>query len=265
MFTDSVQDAAHRAGFVQSRSHTLTLRTLLRQALAEGETDLESLAHRVIDLAGDDPAPDTGCCHPSWRTGTRLESFWKRPTLARVPSKVRTNVRRRLLLDIQLELGLRSGVGRTLERTGTVVTRLDIAPTVLLAAARETVESPDVQQDLFGSVDDTRLLAWVRGVLERMRSRGAFEHEWFAKFRQEDATGGGSPAVAPRRRHARLRPGNSAPGYPVLGGSVRDTDLEPVGSARGWYASGPRRRSASDGRRVRCSRGCCSPGCAAAT
>ena len=27
MFTDSVQDAAHRAGFVQARSHSLTLRT----------------------------------------------------------------------------------------------------------------------------------------------------------------------------------------------------------------------------------------------
>ena len=30
MFTDSVQDAAHRAGFVQARSHSLTLRTALR-------------------------------------------------------------------------------------------------------------------------------------------------------------------------------------------------------------------------------------------
>ena len=33
VFTDSVQDAAHRAGFIQSRSHALTLRTLVRQAL----------------------------------------------------------------------------------------------------------------------------------------------------------------------------------------------------------------------------------------
>ena len=31
MFTDSVQDAAHRAGFVQARSHSLTLRTALRE------------------------------------------------------------------------------------------------------------------------------------------------------------------------------------------------------------------------------------------
>ena len=30
VFTDSVQDAAHRAGFVQSRSHSLTLRAVLR-------------------------------------------------------------------------------------------------------------------------------------------------------------------------------------------------------------------------------------------
>ena len=41
MFTDSVQDAAHRAGFVQARSHSLTLRTALRSALGDGELDLD--------------------------------------------------------------------------------------------------------------------------------------------------------------------------------------------------------------------------------
>ena len=35
MFTDSVQDAAHRAGFVQARSHSLSLRTALRGALGD--------------------------------------------------------------------------------------------------------------------------------------------------------------------------------------------------------------------------------------
>lgn len=237
VFTDSVQDAAHRAGFVQSRSHTLTLRTLMRQALADGETDLDSLAHRVINLAGDDAGARYRVLPPELADRDAFGEFWKRRTLARVPSKVRTNVRRRLLLDIQLELGLRSGVGRTLERTGTVVTRLDIAPSVLLAAARETVESPDVQLELFGLVDDAHLLAWVSGVLERMRSRGAIEHEWFAKFRQED---GNRWWITGGRRRGEGMPGfgrgNSAPGYPVLGGSVRDTDLEPVASARGWYA-----------------------------
>ena len=33
VFTDSVQDAAHRAGFVQARSHSLTLRAVLRDAV----------------------------------------------------------------------------------------------------------------------------------------------------------------------------------------------------------------------------------------
>lgn len=36
VFTDSVQDAAHRAGFVQARSHTLTMRSVLHEAVAEG-------------------------------------------------------------------------------------------------------------------------------------------------------------------------------------------------------------------------------------
>lgn len=237
VFTDSVQDAAHRAGFVQARSHALTLRTLLRQALAGGESDLDSLAHRVIDLAGDDAGARYRVLPPELADRDAFRDFWERPTLAKVPSKTRTYVRRRLLLDIELEFGLRSGVGRTLERTGTVVTRLDVAPALLLACARETVESPDVQQQLFESFDDVALRRWVRGVLERMRTRGAIDHEWFAKFRQED---GNRWWITGGRRRGEGMPGfgkgNSAPGYPMLGGSARDTDLEHVASARGWYA-----------------------------
>ena len=41
VFTDSVQDAAHRAGFVESRSHTLTLRALLRHAVGDQPVSLD--------------------------------------------------------------------------------------------------------------------------------------------------------------------------------------------------------------------------------
>lgn len=38
--------------------------------------------------------------------------------------------------------------------------------------------------DVINWPDD--LLQVVVGVIERMRTRGAIDHEWFAKFRQED-------------------------------------------------------------------------------
>ncbi|MBX7447198.1 DEAD/DEAH box helicase [Mycolicibacterium sp. 3033] len=232
VFTDSVQDAAHRAGFVQARSHALTLRTLARQALDRGETDLASLAHRMIDLAGNDPGARYRLLPPELAEREAFSAFWQPRT---VSAKTRNLVRRRLLLDVQLEFGLRSGVGRTLETTGSAVAHVDVAASVLRACAAEALQAAQIQLS-FDEFDDAVLTAWVCGVLERMRTRGAVEHEWFDKFRRED---GNRWWVTGGRRRDQGMPGfgkgNSAPGFPVLGGSVRDTDLEPVSAARGWY------------------------------
>src|SRR5699024_9900381 len=43
VFADSVQDAAHRAGFVQSRSRSFALRTYTRAAIGNHETSLDKL------------------------------------------------------------------------------------------------------------------------------------------------------------------------------------------------------------------------------
>lgn len=233
VFTDSVQDAAHRAGFVQSRSHALTLRTLVRQALDGGETDLESLVHRMIQLAGTDPVARYRLLPPELAEREAFAEFWNRPTIT---AKARNLVRQRLLLDVELEFGLRAAVGRTLQSTGTAIAQVDVSAAVLRSAATEAIEDAEAQQVL-GGIAETRLLAWVRGVLEHLRARGAIEHEWFDKFRREDGnrwwlTGG--------RRRGEGMPGfgkgSSAPGFAILGGAAGDTDLEPVASARGWYA-----------------------------
>ena len=234
VFTDSVQDAAHRAGFIQSRSHALTLRTLVRQALAAGEADLDSLSHRLIDAAGTDKAHRYRLLPPELAESEAFRPFWDKQAVA---VKTRNRVRRRLLLDILMEFGLRSGVGRTLESTGSAVASVDVAETLLRTCAAEALEAAEIQLSTTGPTD-AQLTAWVRGVLERMRTRGAIEHEWFNKFRQQD---GNRWWVTGGRDRGEGMPGfgksNSAPAFPVLGGAVRDTDLEPVASARGWYAT----------------------------
>jgi ATP-dependent helicase YprA (DUF1998 family) len=233
VFTDSVQDAAHRAGFIQSRSHALTLRTLIRQALENGETDLDSLIHRMIELAGTDAVARYRLLPPELAERAMFAAFWRTP----VPgAQARKLVRRRLLLDVALEFGLRSTVGRTLASTGSVVADVNVAAPVLHACATAALDAAGAQA-ILGGAEQTRLAAWVRGVLEHLRTRGAIEHEWFDKFRREDAnrwwiTGG--------RRRSEGMPGfgkgSSAPGFPVFGGAARDTDFEPVSSTRGWYA-----------------------------
>lgn len=78
VFTDSVQDAAHRAGFVQARSHALTLRSLVRQAIGDDDIDLAKLAARVVDLAGDDQSKRYRVLPPSSPRGRSSRSSGRR-------------------------------------------------------------------------------------------------------------------------------------------------------------------------------------------
>ena len=71
VFTDSVQDAAHRAGFVQSRSHSLTVRSMLRHAVGSQATSLDLLADRVIRASRRRRRrSDSASCRPTSRTRT---------------------------------------------------------------------------------------------------------------------------------------------------------------------------------------------------
>ncbi|SDS78395.1 protein of unknown function [Nocardioides scoriae] len=240
VFTDSVQDAAHRAGFVQSRSHGLTLRSVLRSAVNDHPRTLDALVDRVIESAGDDRQNRHRILPPDLAGWSKLRGFWEAATLARVTPKVRTMVRRRLLLDAVLEFGLQSRVGRTLERTGSVTAHVDVPEATLLAAARQAVADAGGTGTLGAfAPEDTQLVQWARGVLERMRERGAIEHEWFRRYVDHDGAryhvwggrpkGEGMPAFPA---------GRAAPGYPRVGGEklTRDVDLDPVTTPRSWYA-----------------------------
>ena len=189
VFTDSVQDAAHRAGFVESRSHTLTLRALLRHAVGDQPVSLDALVDRAIARGGRRPVPTRyRIIPPDLVERNEFAPFWQRDRARDIPARVRTRVRRRLLFDAVLEFGLQSRVGRTLEQTGSAVVEVDAGePSALARMAREVLDSTGVQDTLdsdLKTLADGRLVAWVRGVLERMRTQGAIEHEWFQSFIQ---------------------------------------------------------------------------------
>ena len=243
VFTDSVQDAAHRAGFVESRSHALTLRALLRHAVGAHPVALDSLVDQAIAAAGDDRFRRYRIIPPDLVERDEFAPFWRLPRVREVPARVRTRVRRRLLFDAVLEFGLQSRVGRTLEQTGSTVVEVDAGqPAALASIARAVVTATEGQDTLDGelaSLPDERLVAWTRGVLEHMRVQGGIEHEWFQSYIRHDGNryhiwggrprGQGMPAF-PR--------GRSAPAYPRIGPSapVKDPLLDPVSTPRSWYA-----------------------------
>jgi ATP-dependent helicase YprA (DUF1998 family) len=247
VFTDSVQDAAHRAGFVQARSHTLTLRAVLRDAASEGELNLDDLVTEVLRRAGDDPVARYRILPPDLADRDSFASFWRSKTQRSVPVAVRNRVRRRLALDAALEFGLNSRTGRTLELTGSVAVEVAAGSAAKLASiARAALAGTDRQLGLLADghapdeVDERRLVPWVRGVLDRMRSQGAIDHPWFQRYRQDDgrrwSIWGGRPQHEGMPAFPRGRP---APAYPRVGGSKLPEGadgLDPVTPPQSWYA-----------------------------
>jgi ATP-dependent helicase YprA (DUF1998 family) len=243
VFTDSVQDAAHRAGFVESRSHALSLRAVLRHAAGEAPVALDSLVDQAIADAGNDRFRRYRLVPPDLGGRPEFAPFWERGMAREVPIRVRTRVRRRLLFDAVMEFGLQSRVGRTLEQTGSVAVEVDAGqPAVLASIARSVIALTEDQPTFDGDLTATperQLVAWARGVLEHLRTQGAIEHEWFRLYIQNDGNRYHIWGGRPRGQGMPAFPlGRAAPAYPRIGPAmpVRDPLLDPVSTPRSWYA-----------------------------
>ena len=242
MFTDSVQDAAHRAGFVQARSHTLSLRSTLRNALGEkvsgtGMLTLTELCDAVIDRAGDDPIRRYHLLAPDIVEREEFGAFWQAEATLAKRREAAKKVRRRVQFDIDLEFGLQSRLGRTLELTASVVAEVDLgSPDRVARLGNQALDNTEYQLTLAG-IDSEAISRWVRGTVERMRVQGAIRHTWLDKYVQRDANrrwvwggrrvGEGMPAF-PK--------GRPAPAFPAVGAKSVPEGFDPITAPSSWYA-----------------------------
>lgn len=236
IFTDSVQDAAHRAAFVQSRAHAFSLRNSIARAVDGQEISLDLLSQALISNAGDDKHARYRLLAPDLADREGFSDFWQAARLRDVSAAVRRRVERRLLFDVSLEFGLQSRVGRTLELTGTLAARVDVSSTQLLNIAKASLNT-------LISPPDIDVARWARGVLERMRERGAISHPWLKRYLESD---GRRHFVWGGRRRSEGMPafpkGREAPAFARVGSAAatgRDgqrSHLDTVNSAQSWYA-----------------------------
>jgi len=247
VFTDSVQDAAHRAGFVQARAHAMTLRSILRHTLEGGELTLDDAIREAVAQAGDDRADRYRLLPPDCADRESFAPFWDKSTLRAVPATARNLVNRRLAFDAALEFGLNSRLGRTLELTGSVSAQVSAGPASRLSQiARDAINDAGWQTMLNGTegtpqASDKTLVAWVRGLLDRIRTQGGINHPWLDKYCLED---GRRYLIWGGRRRDEGMPafptGRPAPAFPRVATSASSSPkadgLDPVSNAQSWYA-----------------------------
>src|SRR5699024_7088263 len=117
--TASVQVASQRAGFVVCRSHALTLRSVIAEAVGDVSTR-EAVAGQIVSRAGDESAKRYRVLPPEFSTDrfADVRTWWQQPQ--RTNRSAAEKVMKRLSFDAALEFGLQSRYGRTLSTTGTV-------------------------------------------------------------------------------------------------------------------------------------------------
>ncbi|WP_327048055.1 DEAD/DEAH box helicase [Microbispora sp. NBC_01189] len=188
MFNDSVQDAAHRAGFVANRSYTFSLRALLAKHLRHDEpTALNDLIADVVEATTDKDTlaavvpPDL---HVYKGVDRLLSGQGRGGDIA-----TWRLIGQRLAFETLMEFGFRSRNGRTLELTRTAASQVRIEDPAAVVALVKRVHEECVRDRVpLIAQDDARYLAFVRIFLERLRTRGAVAHKWLSRYVDDGGT-----------------------------------------------------------------------------
>ena len=188
-FSDSVQDASHRAGFFSGRTYRMGLRRAMLAVVPSGESvPLLDVAERMWERwAGEHgPAETMAAFWP--RDLEYLDAYgeymakvadWKQEGKGgKEPApkaRLQSDVLARISWEVNREFGVAARIGRTLERSGCAA--LDVDP-VRFEEAIEKVASRLPEK--LGVVSDVGEVAWrffVAGLLQRLRLRGGVYDE----------------------------------------------------------------------------------------
>ncbi|NJN09401.1 MAG: DEAD/DEAH box helicase [Richelia sp. RM1_1_1] len=175
-FSDSVQDAAHRAGFFQTRTFRTTLRTALRQHLngkvgcnlAEIRTDFSQ--HWRNQIGSD--ADYIATFMPSdleW-----LKEWEELQRTAKVQPNLVELIDKRLDWEVVAEVGLRTSFGGSLERTASCAIYLH--PDLLKNLIPELLE---ILRNEIGGLQGLQpevLTRFLLGLIYHLRQRGGILH-----------------------------------------------------------------------------------------
>ncbi|HPN71221.1 MAG TPA: DEAD/DEAH box helicase, partial [Saprospiraceae bacterium] len=190
VFTNSVQDAAHMAGFVEARNYRFTFRSSLQKIINQnqGIVRISDLQYQFIDYWKSN----------SDSTGLNQEdAFYYRffPADYQGRADIDTDYRdasknfngsfkkefdMRMHWEVLSEFGYNAMIGRTLEKSGASAVKFDEDKLRAIFPAMKDW----LNENNLSVIEEKDLLPFVNGILHRIRTRGGIDHEYLSKFRK---------------------------------------------------------------------------------
>ncbi len=184
-FSDSVQDASHRAGFFSARTYRFNLRAAIQQVLDESKEPLtlESMPPHFVQywekqLGGKAPFI-AQFIPPDLQWYKYYEEMLAKGTIAD-DSPLFQIIKKRIHWEILSEYGYRSRIGRTLEKSGCSIAHLS---TQLLDRWAEEILSK--LQEAFGPLRNLTLRQTkqlLAGIVRIMRIRGGICADYLLEY-----------------------------------------------------------------------------------
>ncbi len=207
-FTDSVQDASHRAGFFSSRTYQFTLRTALQHVIDEAGSDgvpLSEVGSKLLDYWKESHRPGGGSVRAAIETLLPPDLLeypdyleFRGADVEEPPAKLRENIELRLYWEAVSEFGLMQTHGRTLERMGSSALGWDTDRFEnCLRSLRTRLEGVD---PYFERVNEQDIAIWMLGMLHRYRERGALYHPFLENYAPSGWWGKSSRGFVPPER-----------------------------------------------------------------
>jgi DEAD/DEAH box helicase domain-containing protein len=218
-FTDSVQDAAHRAGFFGARTYRFNMRSAI-QGLVEARADqsgedlpLDGIGEVILDhwrehLSGGLEELVATLWPSDLRALEAYERFMNDPTAQKF-NYLRARFLKRLQWEATLELGHAAIVGRSLENSGCATLRVD--PERLSHAVKECVLI--LREEVAGGEGGfapEMVRQFLQGLLLRLRQRGGVFDALLDTYVDQD----GEAYFLSRRKNPLISPFGRRDRYP---------------------------------------------------
>lgn len=255
-FTDSVQDAAHRAGFFAGRTYRINLRTAMQRTLQEagGELGLSGFAKAMVDhwlarMAQEGDGPGEALARvvatfmpPDLREDPVYLHFMDAPRYKDRQKAARKLLLARLAWEVTREYGLAVTFGRGLDRTGCSslaweAGRLAQAAAELCELVNEERLVTRMRLDADGGsayrFGPDEIQHFLEGLLQRLRLRGGVHDELLKGYIKH-----GERYFLSKRREPRLSrfgPGTTKPRFAITGTHDTFDGLSSKASSPSWH------------------------------